>query len=343
MSETDTGNNGNDTKQTLSLLEGLLSGSTLSELRDEHEKLTQTRDTTTELLDRYTSADREIVAEVVHNLLSKGNLAKLPGLQEVVYTQTPQHKHFPLVIAALRAQVPVWIWGEAGSGKTTAAKKAAELLGLKFRVLSVCPTTTKSELFGYRDANGRYHGTAFREVFEHGGVFLLDEIDNGNPSILSVLNTALANDTCSFPDGNIARHEKALFLAAANTIGRGADIRYVGRNALDATTLDRFVFVRMDIDEHLEQSFITGKFDTDKVSKIDEGGQIAPENWLSIVQKTRAACGDLGIHHLITPRATIYGTQLIAAGVGLTHLRELCLYKGLRETDRAKIERRLKE
>ena len=126
------------------------------------------------------------------------------------------------------------------------------MLELPFRFISVCPTTTKSEFFGYRDAVGKYHSTAFREIFEGGGVFLIDEIDNGNSSSLSVLNTALVNDHCAFPDGNIERHPDAVFVAAANTIGRGADVRYIGRNALDATTLDRFVFVRMDIDENLE-------------------------------------------------------------------------------------------
>ena len=336
------GNNGNGAEQaTLNLLQGLLTGSVLKDLQDEHEKLTGVRDTTKKLLERFTSADREIAREVIQDVLQRGDRREYPALEEIVFEETPQHVNFPLVIAALRAQVPVWLWGDAGSGKTTSAKKAADMLGLPFRVLSVCPTTTKSELFGYRDATGNYHSTAFREIFENGGIFLLDEIDNGNPSILSVLNTALSNDTCSFPDGNIQRHEKALFLAAANTIGRGADVRYVGRNALDATTLDRFVFIRMDIDENLEESFVTGKFESKGLAKINKGGRITPTKWLELVQKTRRICHDLGLQHLITPRATVYGHRLILAGVGKTHLAELCLFKGLRETDRAKIERKL--
>lgn len=345
--------NGTDTDATILLLKGLLSGATLDELKSTHNEicadlsgkradLEKLRDTTTDLLDKYVSADREIVTDVVRSLLANGERRQLPVLNEIVFNETPRHKNFPLLIAALRAQVPVWLWGDAGSGKTTSARKAAELLELPFRVLSVCPTTTKSELFGYRDATGTYHSTAFREIFEGGGVFLLDEIDNGNPSILSVLNTALANETCSFPDGNIKRHNQALFVAAANTIGRGADTQYVGRNALDATTLDRFVFIRMDIDENLEESFVTGVFDNKTLSKIDDGGLMKPKEWLASVQRAREICADVGIKHLVTPRATIYGTRLIAVGVGYEHLKELCLYKGLRETDRAKIDRKMK-
>ncbi len=332
--------NGTD-KQNLVFLQALLTGTLLDEIRDEQEKLVSVRDSTKELLERFTSADRKIAKEVILEVLQRGERREYPTLEEVLFQEAPQHINFPLVIAALRAKVPIWLWGDAGSGKTTSARKAADMLGLPFRLLSVCPTTTKSELFGYRDASGKYHATAFREIFEQGGVFLLDEIDNGNPSILSVLNTALANDTCSFPDGNIERHEKALFLAAANTIGRGADVRYVGRNALDATTLDRFVFVRMDIDENLEQSFVTGEFDKSKLITLDTGGTLTPLEWLALVQKVRHICSDLGLQHLITPRATVYGQRLIQVGVGKEHLMELCLFKGLRETDRAKILRKL--
>jgi cobaltochelatase CobS len=213
----------------------------------------------------------------------------------------------------------------------------AESLNLPFRFLSVCPATTKSDFLGYRDASGVYRSTAFREIYESGGVFLIDEIDNGNPSILAVLNTALANDHCAFPDGNIERHEKAVFVAAANTIGRGADVRYIGRNALDATTLDRFVFVRMDIDENLENALTGGKFDHEAIVDIAEGGPVTITEWRTFVRQVRHACAELGIEHIVSPRATIYGSLLISAGVGKTHLEEMCIWKGMRETDRRKV------
>src|SRR5688572_1560316 len=40
-----------------------------------------------------------------------------------------------------------------------------------------------------------------------GGVLCLDEIDNSNPSVLTVLNSALANGYCSFPNGMPAKHK----------------------------------------------------------------------------------------------------------------------------------------
>ena len=52
----------------------------------------------------------------------------------------------------------------------------------------------------------------------------------------------------------IERHKKCLILAAANTFGRGGDHMYVGRNALDAATLDRFVLCTLHVgyDSELE-------------------------------------------------------------------------------------------
>jgi len=290
-------------------------------------------------LEQLASSDRAIVQDVIREILSSdGNRHDLPLLNKIIASESAQHKNTPLLMAAMQARVPVWLHGDAGSGKTIAASFVAGSLELPFRFISVCPTTTKSEFFGYRDAMGQYHSTAFREVFGNGGVFLIDEIDNGNPSILSVLNTALANDCCAFPDGNISRHREALFVSAANTIGRGADVRYIGRNALDATTLDRFVFVRMDIDENLENALCGIAYDYSVVVDIGEGGKVGAKEWCEFARKVRYVCRDLGIEHIVSPRALIYGQRLTAVGVGRKHLEDMCVWKGIRETDKRKIQ-----
>ena len=50
------------------------------------------------------------------------------------------------------ADVPVWLYGEAGSGKYTAAEQMADELDLSFRSISLGPSTSKADLMGYRDA-----------------------------------------------------------------------------------------------------------------------------------------------------------------------------------------------
>lgn len=286
--------------------------------------------------------NRETIRSLIQEMVGEKQTPGLLDLERAVFNLSASHRNTPLLLAALRVNIPVWLYGDAGSGKTTAASLAAKTLGLDFRFISVCPTTTKSDLLGFIDAGGTYRTTAFREIFENGGLYLIDEIDNGNPSILSVLNAALANEYCAFPDGNIRRHPSTRFVAAANTIGKGASIRYVGRNAVDATTLDRFAFVRMDIDENLERElagvkqFAPGQVVWSPVN-LGEGGEVTKDEWHRLVVATRQACNKLGVEHLITPRATLYGCQLIKAGVGQKHLEDMLLWKGLREADCEKI------
>ncbi|HBR79990.1 MAG TPA: hypothetical protein DEA46_06175 [Candidatus Moranbacteria bacterium] len=327
----------------MTALEALFKGETLDEIKHTIDQFNQDVETAITKLQRIESTDRNILRGVVQDMLAEGQEEKNLFLERLVLDLQPKHKNFPLLLASIKARIPVWIYGDTGSGKTTATELAAKSIGLPFRFISVCPTTNKSELFGYNDANGKYHSTAFREIFENGGVFLIDEIDNGNPSVLSVLNTSLANDQCSFPDGNIKRHLDAIFVAAANTIGRGADIRYVGRNALDATTLDRFVYVRMDIDENLEQALIGRAWDDAMLIDIDDDEKIDIDEWYEFVTNVRSVCQKLGINHIVSPRATIYGQRLIQVGLGKTNLREMCVWKGIRKTDREKIEENLVE
>jgi MoxR-like ATPase len=90
------------------------------------------------------------------------------------------------------------------------------------------------------------------------GVFLLDEMDAADPNVLLVINSALANKrmaVSSRPAKPYAiRHKNFVCIAAANTVGTGADRLYSGRNKLDAATLDRFAIgkVFMDYDPALE-------------------------------------------------------------------------------------------
>jgi cobaltochelatase CobS len=147
------------------------------------------------------------------------------------------------------------------------------------------------------DAGGHYHGTQYREAFENGGLFLVDEIDAGNPNVLAVLNASLSNSWCAFPDKMVRRHPKFRCVAAGNTWGTGRTIQYVGRNPIDAATLNRFVYIQWDYDEALET----------KIAGMPE--------WSAFVQACRAEIKRRGVNFLISPRASIFGALLLKAGV----------------------------
>lgn len=213
-----------------------------------------------------------------------------------------KHKQLNDLIALVGSGLNVMITGQAGTGKTKSAEQVAEALGLAFYCMSVGSQTSKSDLLGYMDANGKYVSTIFRQAYEKGGVFVMDEIDAGNSNVLIVLNSALSNGLCAFPDGMVKKHDNFRFVATANTYGNGADRVYVGRNQLDGATLDRFATIDWKIDEKLETSITPqGKY---------------KDLWLAIVRGVRKEVEKHGLRMIISPRASVKGVVILEATNG---------------------------
>lgn len=223
-----------------------------------------------------------------------------------------QHILFLDLMKCLKRKLNVFLVGPAGSGKTMAVEMAAAKLGYNFFCQSVSGQTTLSHLFGFIGATGNYVSTGFRDAFEKGGVFLLDEGDAGNANVITAINSALSNGYCSFPDKMVKKHADFIFVAAGNTYGTGATRQYVGRNALDAATLDRFVFFEWPYDEVLETN-LTPK------QHID---------WVDLVQCYRKAASELDIRIIISPRCTFNGYNLIEEGFELERVEEMAIWKG---------------
>lgn len=236
-----------------------------------------------------------------------------------------QHKQFEVLLKSISAMTHVFMVGPAGSGKTMAASEASKALKKEFGCMSVGPQTTQSHIMGYMDANGNYVSTEFRRRYENGGVFLFDEIDAANPAVLTCINSAIANEVCSFPDQMVSKHDEFIVVASGNTFGRGANRQYVGRNQLDAATLDRFVVIDWDYDEELEKSICEN------------------QEWVETVQAVRQAIEELGIRHVVSPRASIFGERLLEAGLTEDQVEEMVLFKGLDEDSYAKIQAKVEE
>jgi len=238
------------------------------------------------------------------------------------------HKRVPELIRLAQAGMDVMLVGPSGSGKTYAAEQVAEALGLEFRFLSVGLQTSKADLIGYMDAHGNYVRTPLRDAYEHGGLFLLDEVDAGNPNVLTVLNAMTANSQGAFPDGMVARHKDFRMFAAANTYGYGQTREYVGRNRLDGATLDRFVVVDFPYDEELEKAIA--------MAHANGNAQQAAE-WVELVQRLRAAAERERV--IISPRASIRGAALIGGEWTRERLLDVLVWRGINPDTRERIER----
>mgnify|MGYP003672520801 CR=1 FL=1 len=229
------------------------------------------------------------------------------------------HEAFPQILKAVQCNLNAMLIGPAGSGKTTVAEQIAKALRIPFRFTGAVDSPYK--LTGFMDANGKVVRTAFRETYENGGLFLFDEVDASSAGAMMAFNAALANGRSDFPDGVIERHKDFRCIAASNTFGRGADRIYVGRNALDGATLDRFVVVDFDYDEALEAA-LTGE------DMVD---------WVHRVQAIRKAIFKLKLRFVVSPRASIFGSRLLRAGMPKKMVEEMVVWKGMEKEARAKI------
>lgn len=211
--------------------------------------------------------------------------------------------------------------GPSGSGKTHMAEAIAKEMGLDFHFTGALMHEYK--LTGFIDATGKVIRTPFREAFEHGGVFLFDEIDGSAPAVLLQLNSALSNKKMDFPDACVDAHPDFKVIAASNTYWTGADRSYVGRNQLDAASLDRFIIVGIDYDEDLERA----------LAKHDE--------WVDFVQKMRKAVRDLKIRHVISPRASMDGAKLLQAGAEWDDVAMMVVWKSLPQDQIQKVKKHI--
>ena len=219
----------------------------------------------------------------------------------VVEVEGLVHRRF--ADAVKLASVPgagLYLWGPAGTGKTSAAKQIAKALGLRFYFSS--RLLEHYALAGFRTANGDTVRTEFREAFEHGGLFLLDELDRSDPNAVLWLNAVLANGVCAFPDKTVQQHKDFRIIATGNTQMNGASSDYNGAMKQDASVADRFRFLHWPIDEALEEHayYANGAGDS---------------AWLDRVRRIRAVVERRKVHGFdVTPRAVFDGLDLLLQG-----------------------------
>lgn len=172
---------------------------------------------------------------------------------------------FKQMIELASARIPIMLVGPAGCGKTYLCEKLSEALDLEYDDQSCSEGMSESVFNGLLlpiGAGGEFKHvpSPFMDRYETGGVMLLDEIDAGDPNLFTYINKAVANKSYTvaqrYKKPRIEKHADFVLVAAANTYGNGADAMYVGRNQLDAATLDRFKvgLITMDYNREVEES-----------------------------------------------------------------------------------------
>jgi hypothetical protein len=166
------------------------------------------------------------------------------------------------------ARQNVMLIGPAGTGKSQICKQVADMIrteahpdGLPYAETPMTPGATRGDLLGRHTISG-FIPSKFVEIYSGGGVFNFEEIDASDPSMLIVVNNALAsNHLFNSANGEVyERHCDFIAMATANTFGLGSDSKYTGREKLDLATIDRFRMARVlvSLDENLADHLMFG-------------------------------------------------------------------------------------
>lgn len=249
---------------------------------------------------------------------------QLPLTIEVKNTDTQEvktisgaHSQMPKLLYLLSKRHHAYLYGPPGSGKSTAAKQAADGLGVEYGYISLNPQTPDSRLMGFIDANGTYRETVFYRLYRDGGVFCIDEVDNAAPSLLTTLNSCLENGHAAFPCGMVAKHKDFVLVATGNTNGRGANPMFPERRPFDAAFGERFTFLFWDYDTGLEKAVTLA-------INPDAG------DWFNWIQAARKHCITAFPRVLISPRASFKGADYLKdSNWKPAEIAETLIFKGL--------------
>jgi MoxR-like ATPase len=254
---------------------------------------------------------QRIAAMIEEVAANKPKVFKVQSDRATTTLSEMTHEKFEALLKTILAGLHPMLVGPAASGKTTAAEQVAKAVGLDFYAMSVGSQSTKSDFLGFYNASGVYVTTMFRKAYEEGGLFLCDEIDAGNANVLVVLNAALSGQFCAFPDGMVERHKDFFFVGTANTYGTGASRQYVGRNQLDAATLDRFTTLNWPIDVRLEAH---------TVAHLEHGAR-----WHKAVLAARETAERNAYRVVVSPRATMKGAHLFDQGFNVEEVIDMTI------------------
>lgn len=162
------------------------------------------------------------------------------------YVWPPNVTH--AAVASLARGRNIWLYGPAGTGKSSFAEQLAARTGRPFCLIPCDDTTEAPELVGMtvpHQGSVRWQdGVLTAAMRIPGTIILVDEPTVARPGALMVLQSVLASGLLSVKEtGEVVRAAPGVrFLVADNTngTGGGAAEGYEGTRRLNRATLDRF-------------------------------------------------------------------------------------------------------
>lgn len=234
-------------------------------------------------------------------------IAKVKGDAKEVHCEK-----YDRILAKVSRGRRVYLHGPAGSGKSHTAEQIAADLGLTFYGQTTIQFA--HDVRGYGDASGSFVDTPFYKAFAFGGLYFQDEYDRSNAEAAIVLNSALANGWYDFPViGRVEAHPDFRFMAAGNTLMKGADDGYITGQEIDPSSRDRFDFY----------------FEVGYLREVELHIAHGNEEIVDFIEDVRQAIKSCCIDHVVSYRATAAMTDEVENENDLVACCEEGVFKGL--------------
>lgn len=216
------------------------------------------------------------------------------------------------VILALELNIPCYVWGHKGAGKSELYEQIAARTGRGFCRVQHTVNTEESHIVGQwtvKDGHTIFELGPLPTAMLNGQMYLADEYDFALPSVLSVYQAVLEGKPLMIKEADasnrvIKPHPNFRFVATGNTNGSGDETGlYQGTSIQNSANYDRFGMVihkqymkKQDESRILQNQVGLVKEDADKM--------------VEFASLVREAYDAAKISDVISPRTLIYSAKI---------------------------------
>jgi cobaltochelatase CobS len=241
----------------------------------------------------------------------------VPEISGTYVFDSTELKH---AVMALEFNLPLYVYGHKGSGKTKLLTQIAARTGRPLVRVQHTVGTEGSHIVGQwvvRNGQTEYEWGPLPLAMMNGWMYLADEFDFALPSVLAVYQAVLEGEPLYVSDAPADRrmvhpHPNFRFVATGNTNGSGDDTGlYQGTNPQNSAMYDRFGVT-------IKKDYMDSKAETEMLmatARLVNGDAARLVKFATLVRDAYAAAK---ISDLISPRALVIAAQIGLALMSFT-------------------------
>lgn len=216
------------------------------------------------------------------------------------------------VILAVELDIPCYVWGHKGSGKSELFEQIAARTGRGFMRVQHTANTEESHIVGQwtvKDGHTVFELGPLPLAMINGWTYCADEYDFALPSVLSVYQAVLEGKPLVIKEADAANriikpHPNFRFVATGNTNGSGDETGlYQGTNIQNSANYDRFgMVIHKQYMKKSAESLILQK----RVGLVKEDA----DKMVEFASLVREAYDGAKISDVVSPRTLIYAAKI---------------------------------